>query len=354
MRRTRLVFAHRSDAQDVVLTALRARGQVVQATAADVPQSVEPGHRLLITEVEALSQQRHGSGIGLGALREGVHALLETGIEICLVSALPRLGYPPTPGSSLLGDAHVFQLDSCRRILVERGVEGAADLDRAPDDPEALRRALLGLGLDALSALDRLIFELGATRDLQVSLLAPLEWEALRGVGIVDLDPETDRHVVRTPLSLLMPVLSDVIAENLAVQHDLAAVVVALTEIERRLRRAARDKAVTVHGEKWRGQLFNQKLNEDVLARAAADAYAPPPSVKALRDPFEWLSLGELLDVLRHAGWCDRLGLEDRYWRRLGEEVLPVRNRVGHMRLLRRGDLDTVRTWCAALSRVLR
>ena len=347
------MFVQRSLETDAVLRLVYDGGKAQQISATDLPRPGSPGDIVFVTEVEGLSQQRHGQGTGLGILREQVHTMLDAGVDVCLVSDLPRIGYPPTPGSSLLLDAHVFQMDSCRRAIADDTALGTGALARPPLEAEMVRGLLDRLGLDALSALDHLIFDMGATSHPDSALLAPLEWEALRGSGLVELRTGDDQHVIRTPLSVLMTALTDVLAENLAVQHDLADVVVGMTELELRLRRAARAKAVETFGVKWRGQVFNEMLNQAVLDRATADAYAPPPSVKALRDPFEWLSLGELLEVVRNSKWCGRLGLEDRYWRRLGENVLPVRNRVSHMRLLRRGDLDTVRTWCVALSRSL-
>ncbi len=353
LKRTRLVFVQRSLETDAVLELVYSGGKALQLDSTELPRAGSPGDVVFVTKIEGLSQQRHGQGAGLGVLREQVHAMLDAGVDVCLVSGLPRIGYPPTPGSSLLLDAHVFQMDSCRRALADDTALDTAALERPPRQAEEVRQLLDRLGLDALSALDRLIFDMGATTRPDSALVAPLEWEALRGSGLVELQADENQHVIRTPLGVLMATLTDVLAENLAVQHDLAHVVVGLTELELRLRRAARAKAIEVFGVKWRAQVFNESLNQAVLERATADAFSPPQSVKSLRDPFEWLSLGELLEVVRNGKWCDRLGLEDRYWRRLGENVLPVRNRVSHMRLLRRGDLDTIRTWCVALSRAL-
>lgn len=209
---------------------------------------------------------------------------------------------------------------------------------------------MTALGPDVLACLDYLYFDLQFSRSASTSLVAPLELEAIRGAGLIALNDAGDTMEPTMSNARLMPALSDAIMGHLDAQPDFAAVATGLVEIERRLRRALQQKAVDCFGPKWRGSVLHEDLKEKVEDRATKEL-SRPATVKGLRSPFEWLTMGELVDMIRNASWASRLGREDRYWQRFAMEVMPIRNRLSHMRFLRQQDRARVEYWRVALRR---
>lgn len=91
-------------------------------------------------------------------------------------------------------------------------------------------------------------------------------------------------------------------------------------------------------------------LEAKVLERARNDNSPDASSVSDLRDPLEWLSLGELLKVVEKSGF---IGADALFWRRFGADVIPIRNRLSHMRLIRKGDRETALAWDSRIRRTL-
>jgi hypothetical protein len=81
-----------------------------------------------------------------------------------------------------------------------------------------------------------------------------------------------------------------------------------------------------------------------VLERARKDAQPSAGAVKELRDPLEWLTTVELLE-LREERELGDLGLESYLWTKLRNSVVPIRNRAAHMRFIGAQDARTVRNW---------
>lgn len=52
-----------------------------------------------------------------------------------------------------------------------------------------------------------------------------------------------------------------------------------------------------------------------------------------LAEVFEWLTLGELLDVVDQSDWAQGGWISKRLLRRIREDILPIRNRAAHMHL---------------------
>jgi hypothetical protein len=314
-----------------------------------------------VTAVEALATSRAGQALilvpgfeavlesedpvrGLGQVREVINDLLDADRSVCMVSRAPRMAFPDCPGSSILEDAHVFHADSAPGGPWHDWTE--------EDDHEVLLECLRWLGPDALACLDYLVFDLQLSGGLSAGLISPLELEAIRGAGLVAVDGAAARLELRLPMHRLMPALTQSISDHLGVQPDFPVVSDGLVEIERRIRRSVQRRAVEVFGEKWRGRVLSPEIAERVADRATQEL-SRGASVKGLRSPFEWLTLGELVDLVRTAAWVDRLGRDDRYWQRFGAEIMPIRNRTSHMRFLRHEDRPRVEYWKASLARTL-
>lgn len=114
-----------------------------------------------------------------------------------------------------------------------------------------------------------------------------------------------------------------------------------------------REAAIREAGGKWRKNLFNETIAKHVLERARNDVNVTAASISELRDPIEWLSLGELLDVVESPKF-NGLSWDGVLWRRFRQEVMPIRNRISHMRLLKKRDRTTVRMWVNRITTTLR
>jgi hypothetical protein len=156
----------------------------------------------------------------------------------------------------------------------------------------------------------------------------------------------------RLRFSELRDELATTLAAQLQPQSELSEIAEDLWTIERTIRLALRSAAVQQFGTKWRASLLHGDLNQKVLERAMVDGFVAGKSVKELRDPIEWLSLGELIEVVTSAQFKN-LGLLPIFWTKFSQDVVPVRNRLSHMRHFKHGDRGVVRMWVSQISRTL-
>lgn len=294
---------------------------------------------VVIEGVESLARVRSGSS--LGALRIKVFKCVKEGSRVILLSRAPRVAFPPVAGSSLLDDASFARgpIHSTRSIddwpaCVEDGVQAT----------EVLGAALEELGSEVCASLDRIVFEYSLLGNEALAMLSARELEALDGAGITS--PTAGGRVWNLPrhFAPLKASLSGVLAGSLNVQGQLGEVTEGLWKIERLLRREIRLKAVISWPRSWRTECLTIDLREKVLERATQSAYLTATSIKQIRDPLEWLTLGELLSLTEVKNIGD-LGLSAAHWRAFRGEVFPVRNRLAHMRNLRPEDLTDVVKW---------
>jgi len=309
---------------------------------------------LVLTGVETFAREMHGHPASLGELRLKVSAALDRGCEVCLISSAPRVSYPPIPGSSLLDDASAFFID-LEAVSEEDDPAhffpsircGNATID------ELFREILLELGFGVLASLDRAVFDSQLDRDAFMNVLDPREIEALRGAGLAVLGASRQPlFSVRQRFGEFKEALSSVLADHTDPQEELAFISAELWRIERSIRKAVRAKAMREFGQGWRGQVLHGDLSTKVLERALMDGSVGTRSVRELRDPIEWLTLGELLEVINTATF-GRLGLAPAFWPRFAQEILPIRNRLSHMRHFKTGDRSTVTIWSAQVDRML-
>lgn len=291
----------------------------------------------------------------LSIVRERVNADIENGAKVVLVSRWPRIAFPDVPGSSLLEDARFMHgpliddaacADDPSHILAACRVKGR-------DLSELFCEALTELGIEVCASLDRALFEsMLVTGDEALSVLTAREFEALEGAGIARVVEHNRAWSVNQRLGELRESLAATLAAHVTTPRELHSAVEGLWTIERSVRRAVRARALTQWGTKWRRQVLHGDLGERVLERATESAYAAAKSLAELRDPLEWLTLGELLGVRERPEIGD-LGVEKYLWRQFAATILPIRNRLTHMRLLQPQDSAEVSKWRRVLDRKL-
>lgn len=359
MRRYGLVFVQCGAIFDPLRHLLISEiGTVVTVSELLSRESVEPD-RLVVEGLEVFAAS-NPDGYTLGQVRERVIDELDRGSRVCLVSRSPRAAFPPVAGSSVFEDAtfHALPVLAPSECSAEAQEDPAwkwpaITLSEEPVDIVALLRASLReLGVGLLAVMDQAIFEAQLRGKEGLEFLNPREIEGLRGAGLVILDAaNAPTFAVSKRVGELADALADVLADVTSAHETLPALAADLWLIERTIRRKVRSAAIEKFGLKWRAQVLGGDLPDKVLERSRGEAYPGAVSVKEIRDPLEWLTLGELLEVVTQG--FGGLGLEAVVWRKFSQDVLPARNRLSHMRLAKRGDRELVGMWAAQVRKRL-
>ena len=114
--------------------------------------------------------------------------------------------------------------------------------------------------------------------------------------------------------------------------------------IERSLRWHLQQKARDHFGASWRSDAFHEETRERVVERAWRDAVITTRNIEEIGNPFDWLTLDELISLLEEP-WAAVPTCPAVLWRRFLSDVLPVRNRLAHFRLPALDDAATVLRW---------
>jgi hypothetical protein len=311
---------------------------------------------LIVTDLEQ-SVLRTGQ-VSLGGLREEVIRRVDAGQIICFVSRAPRYAYAAIPGSSLLEDSAfvAIPLLSAEESERDTGPRWARSwrlpciaLDAEPDVPALLRALLQELGPGILAALDHALFEIDPKSTSGLAYLDPRELEALRCAGLIMRDEGADHWilVVSEYVRELKDALGDLMSAATGPPLELRSVAEGLWFVERALRAEVRSLAVKTWGNAWRDSVLGG-LAPEVLRRAQLDSAIASTTIGQLRDPLEWLTLGELIDIAQSEKFGG-LGKSPVLWRKLQEQLVPIRNRLAHVRMLKGTDEEIVATWVGAV-----
>ncbi|PCC41541.1 hypothetical protein CIK65_16695 [Brevibacterium aurantiacum] len=219
----------------------------------------------------------------------------------------------------------------------------------SPLTVQTIADAISEIGSGLVAALDHAMFEVdpkNVTAGLQ--FLGPREIEGLRGAGLISIDddfkPKLTQHLSS---KLLKDALAEYISRAVESSDQLPVVVSGLWRIERTIRGAVRTQALAQYSSDWRASSVGS-LKEEVLRRARLEGHVAAKSIQDIRDPLEWLNLGELLDIVRGDKFKG-LGVEQAIWRKLQEQLVPIRNRLAHVRMLKSDDHEIVQTWVAVV-----
>jgi hypothetical protein len=179
------------------------------------------------------------------------------------------------------------------------------------------------------------------------------EAEALQGAGLAVVEFGTYKWTIPMRFGEFREALSDALAQLTETQECLTQVFALMWSLERSIRMALRNRALDVWTTKWRQESLHGDFPKRILERATGDVYIAAKSIKEIRDPLEWLTLAELLELRQGRPEFGGLGVEDVVWKKFATEILPIRNRLSHMRLLREDDITVVRQWSNVLGRKL-
>lgn len=280
----------------------------------------------------------------LGKLREKVHTDVDCGHIVVLLSRIPKNAFPSVPGSDLLADA--------RQVFAPVNLSEVALYSQAEPPAHELMNCLDELGSDTIQALSLALWEHALSPNEALQHIRPTDLESLRGAGFVSISGESVSWTVDKSWKNFREAVALVSARYVEGATSLASAFSDLWLIERTIRNVIRGALVEKHGSGWRSNCLQAALSVEVVERARRDAQPGAKSIKDLRDPLEWLSMSELLD-LRETGKLGNLGLETFLWTKFRESIVPIRNRAAHMRLISAEDALTVSKWRKIVVRTL-
>ena len=317
---------------------------------------VEPLPKRSVVAVVGIEAADHGMSEDrnpLGPLRERVTQMMEDECSVILLSRYPKLRFPIVPGSSLLDDAR--QYHPGMRSTSESGhrLNALPAWDADSNELDFLTELVGELGTPLVARMDQVLFESVLNPTESLSILSAPERDALWFAGLIQ--PFEDGFAWSIPLALgdLKDAIANCLAATMEPPGDLSRSYEWLWRIERRIRAALRARAVALWGSGWKESLLNASLRKEAIGRASEVAYPGIKKLNPIRDPLEWLTLGELLALREEKTALGDLGMSSIYWRRLRDELGPIRNQISHMRLTRPGDLMKLKEWDAILARML-
>jgi hypothetical protein len=341
--RWNIVFVHLGSAYPAAREAISPSVEHV-ISALDYLESPDlPGKVRLVTDLEALINPGAPS---LGLLRERVVADRDSGAQIILLSRRPRIAFPTVPGSQVLWDA---KLMAPPHYIINDELSFGEELTREGVPPDVvLESALRELGEVACASLDALIFEDGRESQSLV-ILEEATRDALLSAGMVVSQGQELKWSITEAQQTMRAALSNVLASMRHPQDDLVQVAKNCWVIERLVKQALRARAKALWGSHWCMELLSADFVTLALDRANHGTYPNADKLEDLRDPLEWLSLSETLQ-LREQSEVGSLGVNPTMWATMSTELLPVKDRVERSQLIRRKDSDTANRWVEVLS----
>lgn len=326
----------------------------------------------------------------LQRMRPVLNKARRNGWRVLLVSTVPPDLYPALAGSSILMDARLVQgrpIDpvSAGEYVRSLGVtveEAVANVVKHSSGSRALLEAFASIELSTGSGNSKRAKALEAERNLAQRAfdeIGPLlcmwleHWifesgreevyetdiatnyiVALRSAGVI-APSEGDAFVMfpHVHRELWTAVLGEYLESVVEPPILWAQLVSELFAFERELRFAI--KSALVEAGTFESALIPYR--ERILELARRDSVPAAVDLRDVRSPLDWLTLSDLLRVAqenaqsRSTRMCG-YGSED--WVRLAREIVPIRNRVAHMRLARQGDLETIRRCRRLWNRVLK
>ncbi len=282
---------------------------------------------------------RLGRGERLGALRDRVTREASQLKRFVFVSRAPKTAYPDARGSDVIADAK--QVFPPLEMYTTESATETADQDAPQFYAECVRE----LGDRTVIALSAALWESHLSPRDALESLPRLDIEALRGAGLVRVEGvDVTWSVSGKQFKQVKQAVALVCSESTTAREWVPDSFVEVWTLERALRNAIRLALMEKMGDGWRETCLPEHLRNEVLERAQRDSHPRATKLGDLRDPLEWLSTSELLD-LRESRELGGLGLEPYLWTKLRNEIVPIRNKIAHMRLVNEQDAQRAAMW---------
>ncbi|WP_432049927.1 hypothetical protein [Verrucosispora sp. NA02020] len=339
---------------------------------------VGPGKVFLLWKPESIADRRDFEEI-LRQSRPKGQAAIAAGARLIVVSARPKLSFPEPDGSSIIADCsrlRPISVDADRLQSMHTGLEpsaaerivGFADgtvalseyylqLEVAKLSGNEKRRqagqflhAILSqavdeLGVGILALLDHLV--LGCdTLDLPEEDLAAHQIAALESANLLRVN-DLDRtvHLFAEPWRAeVKDCLAVALRSVVSPPPEWELLARKTFTFERRARKLVMEMLIELHGKDWRHALGERGAKAFGLARM--DTNMSASSLDDIYTPLDWFLLEDLLDLAAEisAEHGSIRGVRAGDWARLRSQVIPIRNRVAHVRLPLETDGTTMRS----------
>jgi hypothetical protein len=337
---------------------------------------LEPGAVVVVPDFEEALLLAHPEAY-LRRCRPNLQHAGEVGAAWLVISQVPESRYPLVDGSSVTIDSASYRMRCLHKDKLS-GLPGvtardvgtiarfaggsraiadsmigllASDLPRAEQVAEARRVtmevlscSLKELGPDLLAWLERWVLE----RDMLNISTADVRNDALfelRAAGIGEIDPVDERVRLFAPphTATWRKALDTALSDLLEAPTQWESVVADLFYIERRLRRALATLLDGRYGRNW-GTRLPEDMRGRIIESFRRNASARVHDITDIGRPLDWVTFGDLFELIPRFSPTSRLdGLSVAEWRAIADAILPIRDRVSHMRLLRDGDRQAVR-----------
>lgn len=332
---------------------------------------------LIVLNFDILLSLTHGK-TWMRQLRPAMVEHLKRGSRLIVASNSPQNHYPAIDGSSLATDCvqhvgdrwkpeqlrhHGTDQDIEKLVSLSAGMAGPASeiLKLYPDVARANTKDALGrlrkritetmiqCGSDCISWLEAAVLLRGVRTTPYDEIPASVA-TTLYASGLGSVDFQTDCFD-------LLPGVSDTTVKaciELAERSFLDAppqwtsIAGALFKFERTARALLAESTPSAEALLELLSDHTEKIRRNFTAEYGVTS----PDLGALPNPARWIDLSDLLDLLIHVSENSRVGgLTSKQWTMAKLEVLPIRNKIQHMRLPSDGDKRTIEKHIRAITR---
>lgn len=335
------------------------------------------GDILVVLNFDALLSLSHGR-TWMRQLRPAVVNHLRRGSRLIIASKLPQSEYPAIDGSSLATDCvqhmggllrgedldeYMPTVEARRLISLSAGLAGPASEIIASYPRLAsvsgkvavaylekhITKAMTQCGPETISWLENSVL-LRNERNVHYDDVPPNVAASIQGAGLAVVDALTDCLAI-------LPGVSDAVVRKcigtaeqsfLETPKQWMEIAGALFTFERTARKALIDASRT------HNRLLEMLAphSEKIRRNFASENGVPPPQLTELANPVRWIDLSDLLDLLIADSAGSRIGgLSAKQWASAKSDLLPIRNKIQHMRLPSTGDKQVVERYNRSLRR---
>lgn len=369
--------------------ALEARGFTVHradwATAADHgwDRALPPAGDLVLGNIvllwlpELVSDRRDFEDV-LRQSRPKCLAAMGSGTRMLVVSAWPKLSFPEPDGSSIIADCRPLRpvcigashLQTARPDLAPPAAEriagfsggsvalaefylqlefaeasGNEKVRRAGQFREGvLLQAVQELGTGVLALLNHLVLE-SDTMDLPEDDLAAHHVATLEAARLLRVDDAAGTvHLFDPWRGEAKDCLATALRSITSPPSEWEVLARKMFTFERTVRKMVMDTLIETEGTSWRIALGARGIKAFGLARN--DTNVSASSLDDMYTPLDWFLLEDLLDLAADLAGPHGsvLGVRSNEWNRWKVQLVPIRNRVAHLRLPLETDIATVRS----------
>lgn len=322
---------------------------------------------LVLVNFDALLNISHGR-IWMRQLRPAVVTLLAQDTRLIVASGRPQSDFPAIDGSSLATDCTQYICPPLSVGAIEGDVptetavqtlENSAGLRGIVSDLLAARagasmspsratliiqakieQTMLQCGAEVVAFLEREVL-VGRLRDFQVETLNPKIAAILLGSGLGVTNVRTDTLAILAGIddALVHAAIESAESSLTKPPRPWEHIAGALFTFERACRRVliehSRDRTELIEAL----SAYSEKIRNNFKAEYGAAA----PSLENMPNPARWIDLSDLLEIMISASANARVaGFSHAQWSRAKNDILPLRNKIQHMRLPSAGDKELI------------